>query len=60
MSEKKRYKSDAFASIHETMDSLFQIGAVDKKTMREFDESCLETASEADMENFKKDHPPLF
>ena len=37
----KRYKSEAFAAIHETMEALHEIGAVDKKTMREFDEACL-------------------
>ena len=48
MSEKKQYKSDAFASIHETMESLHQIGAIDKKTMRNFDESCLEVIEEVE------------
>lgn len=42
MSKKKQYKSEAFAAIHETMDSLHQIGAIDKKTMKEFDKACLE------------------
>lgn len=42
MSETKQYKSDAFAAIHETMDTLHQIGALDKKTMRDFDRACLE------------------
>lgn len=37
----KRYKSDAFAAIHETMEALQEIGAIDKQTMREFDETCL-------------------
>jgi putative transcriptional regulator len=37
----KRYKSEAFAAIHETMEALHEIDAVDKKTMREFDEACL-------------------
>jgi len=37
----KRYKSDAFAAIHETMEELQEIGAIDKQTMREFDETCL-------------------
>jgi len=46
MSTKKRHKSEAFAAIHETMDSLHQIGAIDKKTMRNFDTACLETISE--------------
>jgi putative transcriptional regulator len=38
---KRKYKSDAFASIHETAEALRDIGAIDKRTMREFDESCL-------------------
>ncbi len=37
----KRYKNDAFAAIHETMEALQEIGAIDKQTMREFDETCL-------------------
>ena len=42
MSKSKQYKSEALAAIHETMDSLYQTGAVNKKTMRGFDEACLE------------------
>jgi putative transcriptional regulator len=37
----KKYRSQAFASIHETMEALHDIGALDKQTMREFDEACL-------------------
>ena len=37
----KQYRSDAFAAIHETMEGLHEIGAIDKQTMREFDEACL-------------------
>jgi putative transcriptional regulator len=37
----KRYKSEAMAAIHEGMTSLYEIGAIDKQTMRRFDESCL-------------------
>jgi putative transcriptional regulator len=40
----KKYRSDAFAAIHETMEALHEIGAVDKQTMREFDEACLAPA----------------
>jgi len=36
----KRYRSDAFAAIHETMEALHDIGAIDKQTMREFDDAC--------------------
>jgi putative transcriptional regulator len=41
MNDEKHYKSDAYAAIHESMDALHQIGAISKKTMREFDETCL-------------------
>lgn len=37
----KTYKSDAFAAIHETVSGMFDAGVIDKKTMLEFDESCL-------------------
>jgi putative transcriptional regulator len=37
----KKYCSEALAAIHETMEALHEIGAIDKQTMREFDETCL-------------------
>lgn len=37
----KKYRSDASAAIHETMDALFNIDAIDKQTMRDFDDTCL-------------------
>lgn len=37
----KNYKSEAFAAIHETASDLFEIGLLDKQTMKRFDESCL-------------------
>jgi putative transcriptional regulator len=37
----KKYRSDVFAAIHETMEALHEVGAIDKQTMREFDEACL-------------------
>jgi len=37
----KKYKSDAFAAIHETVSDFHEIGLVDKRTMRRFDENCL-------------------
>jgi len=39
-----KYKSDAFAAIHESASALFEVGAIDKQTMREFDVSCLREA----------------
>ncbi|RBI66202.1 transcriptional regulator [Vreelandella sulfidaeris] len=37
----KQYRSEALAAIHETMESLHEVGAIDKRTMRDFDETCL-------------------
>ena len=37
----KKYKSDVKAAIHQTAVGLFDAGAIDKQTMRHFDESCL-------------------
>jgi putative transcriptional regulator len=37
----KKYRSDAFAAIHETMQALHDIGATDKQTMSDFDDACL-------------------
>jgi putative transcriptional regulator len=37
----KKYRGDAFAAIHETMEGLHKVGAIDKQTMREFDWACL-------------------
>lgn len=37
----KKYRSDAFAAIHETMEALHEVGAIDKQTLREFDATCL-------------------
>jgi putative transcriptional regulator len=37
----KKYRSEAFAAVHETMEALREIDAIDKQTMREFDEACI-------------------
>ena len=37
----RKYRSDAMAAIHETMEALHGIGAIDKTTMRRFDDACL-------------------
>ena len=36
-----KYKTDAMAAIHESMEALRDIDALDIQTMREFDEACL-------------------
>ncbi|WP_337287259.1 DNA-binding transcriptional regulator [Candidatus Methylomirabilis sp.] len=40
----KKYRSEAMASIHETMEALHKVGVIDKQTMRRFDEACLTPA----------------
>ena len=41
MTTKRKFKSDAFEAIHASAAALHQVGAIDKATMRGFDESCL-------------------
>ena len=37
----KQYRSSIMASIHETAEGLHAVGAIDKHTMRQFDDACL-------------------
>ena len=37
----EKYRSDALAATHETMEALHEAGAVTKQSMREFDVACL-------------------
>jgi len=46
MTTKAKFKSDAFEAIHTSATALRKVGAIDKATMRSFDESCLTTPSE--------------
>lgn len=41
MAKPKTYRSELSAAIHETALSLYEIGAISRETMREFDEGCL-------------------
>ena len=43
MTTRARFKSDAFEAIHSAAGGLYRAGAIDKTTMRGFDESCLAT-----------------
>lgn len=43
MTNKHKFKSDAFEAIHDAAQGLYRAGTLDKATMREFDESCLMT-----------------
>jgi putative transcriptional regulator len=37
----KKYRSEAMAAIHGTMEALHHVGAIDKQTMRHFNDTCL-------------------
>lgn len=37
----RQYRSPVMAAIHETAEGLHAAGVMDKKTMRQFDETCL-------------------
>ena len=41
MATKPKFRSDLSEAIHSSASALFRVGAIDKATMREFDESCL-------------------
>ena len=41
MTTKRKFKSDAFEAIHASARALLSVGAIDKITMRKFDESAL-------------------
>jgi putative transcriptional regulator len=41
MIKKNKFKSDALEAAHASASALFGVGAIDKATMREFDELCI-------------------
>ena len=53
MPNKPKFKSDAFAAIHNTAQGLYRAGGIDKTTMREFDESCLVVPTEIEPQQIK-------
>jgi putative transcriptional regulator len=53
MSKSKQYKSEAFAALHESMESLHRAEIIDKKTMRNFDEACLETIEDVEPQSIR-------
>ena len=53
MHNKQPYRSEALKAIHGTMKSLHRIGAIDKITMREFDEACLAPVQELTPEDIR-------
>jgi len=54
MTTKRKFKSDAFEAIHSSASALSKVGAIDKATMRSFDESCLTAPAKFGPKQIKK------
>ena len=54
MTTRPKFKSDAFEAIHSAARGLHRVGAIDKATMREFDESCLAVPAEISAADIKR------
>ncbi|WP_348751493.1 DNA-binding transcriptional regulator [uncultured Aquincola sp.] len=54
MASKRKFKSEAFEAIHASAQALLKVGAIDKATMREFDESCLSAPPDIDPQQIKR------
>lgn len=57
-----KYRSDIFAAAYKTMGALHEVGAIDKQTMREFDDACLKPVQVLSLEEVKslriREHSP--
>jgi putative transcriptional regulator len=54
---KRKYKSPIFEAVHEMMSDAYEVGVVDKTTMREFDAMCLtkvEALSPKDIQGIRR------
>ena len=54
MAAKRKFKSDAFEAIHSSASGMFKVGAIDKATMRDFDEQCLSAPAPLEPRQIKK------
>jgi putative transcriptional regulator len=54
MKKKLKNRSEASQVIHSSATALYRVGAIDKATMREFDESCLSVPPEIRPEQIKR------
>src|SRR3974390_650584 len=54
MALKRKYRSGIAEAVHSSASALYQVGAIDKATMREFDESCLASAPAMDAKRIKR------
>jgi putative transcriptional regulator len=54
MTTELKYKSDVFKAIHELANALFEVGAIDKARLRNFDHSCLAVLVKNDHQQTKE------
>lgn len=54
MATRRKYKDDMSEAIHSSASALFKIGAMDKATMRHFDESCMSVPAPIEPQQIKK------
>ena len=54
MNNKPKFKSDAFEAIHSSASALLNVGAINKKIMRHFDDTCLMAIPDINPSQIKK------
>lgn len=54
MKAKPKFKSEALEAVHVSATALHKVGAINKATMREFDESCLVTPTAIEPQEIKR------
>jgi putative transcriptional regulator len=54
LATKRKFKTDAFEAIHSSASALLKVGAIDKATMRHFDDSCLAVLPEIEPAQIKQ------
>ena len=54
MTKKLKYKSEVFEAIHSSAVGMYRVGAIDKATMRRFDQSCLSVPPQMGPERIKR------
>lgn len=54
MTAKRKFKSEAFEAVHASARALADIGAIDKATMRSFDDSCLTVPARFEPQQIKQ------
>lgn len=54
MKTERKYKSKAFEAIHSAVEGMHRAGTIDKTTLRDFDEDCLEVPMQLSSRDIKR------